>query len=50
LDEFRRAQIFELALTGGQTFLTTTELAALPKEAVAAATVFRVRAGEVTRE
>lgn len=45
LDENRRAQIFALALGGGQTFLTTTDLNALPPEVVARATVWVVRAG-----
>lgn len=47
LDEFRRAQIFALALSGGQTFLTTTDLNALPPEAVEKANVWRVRSGTV---
>jgi DNA replication and repair protein RecF len=45
LDEFRRAQIFALALSGGQTFLTTTDLAALPPDAIAQAAVWNVHAG-----
>ena len=49
LDETRRAQIFALALDGGQTFLTTTDLAALPPEAIARAAVWNVRAGVVER-
>jgi recF protein len=48
LDERRRAQIFALALSGGQTFLTTTDLAALPPEAVEQASVWDVTAGVVT--
>lgn len=47
LDERRRAQIFALALSGGQTFLTTTDLGALPASAVDAAHVFPVRAGRI---
>lgn len=47
LDESRRAQIFALALSGGQTFLTTTDLAALPLEAVQKAAVWNVRAGVI---
>ena len=50
LDEFRRAQIFALALSGGQTFLTTTDLAAIPKEAVGNATIWRVTNGIVEQE
>lgn len=49
LDETRRAQIFALALSGGQTFLTTTDLTAIPAEAVANAAVWNVRAGEVEK-
>ena len=50
LDERRRAQVFALALgpTGGQTFLTTTDLNALPAEARQQAAVWSVRAGAVT--
>lgn len=47
LDERRRAQIFALALSGGQTFLTTTDLAPLPAAAVEAAGVWTVRAGTI---
>jgi DNA replication and repair protein RecF len=47
LDERRRAQIFALALSGGQTFLTTTDLSALPLDAVKAGSVFTVRTGIV---
>jgi DNA replication and repair protein RecF len=47
LDERRRNQIFALALSGGQTFLTTTDLKALPPEAIAQAQVWRVTAGTV---
>ncbi|HVK05596.1 MAG TPA: DNA replication/repair protein RecF [Armatimonadaceae bacterium] len=50
LDERRRAQIFALALSGGQTFLTTTDLGALPEEAVARASVWNVTAGVVAPE
>jgi DNA replication and repair protein RecF len=49
LDERRRGQIFALALSGGQTFLTTTDLSAIPEEAVARAQVWRVTAGTVER-
>jgi DNA replication and repair protein RecF len=49
LDENRRAQIFALALGGGQTFLTTTDLTALPAEAVAQASVWNVKAGVVEK-
>ncbi len=48
LDERRRAQIFALALGGGQTFLTTTDLEALPPEARAEASVWSVKEGTVT--
>ncbi len=47
LDEKRRAQIFQLALSGGQTFLTTTDLSAIPPSAIAQATVWNVSAGTV---
>jgi DNA replication and repair protein RecF len=47
LDEQRRAQIFSLALGSGQTFLTTTDLDALPAEARERAAVWAVRAGTV---
>ncbi len=50
LDEFRRAQIFALALGGGQTFLTVTDLAALPPEAIARAQVWRVKEGVITKD
>jgi DNA replication and repair protein RecF len=50
LDEQRRAQIFALALSGGQTFLTTTDLAAIPPAAVAEGQVWRVTAGEVEKQ
>ncbi|MDX1934812.1 MAG: DNA replication/repair protein RecF [Capsulimonadales bacterium] len=49
LDEYRRARIFELALSEGQTFLTTTDLAAIPPEAIAQAAIWRVAAGTVER-
>lgn len=49
LDESRRAQILDLALGGGQTFLTTTDLDALPPEAVERAAVWTVRAGAIER-
>ena len=49
LDESRRAQIFALALSGGQTFLTTTDLSALPPEAVSIATVWQVEEARVER-
>ena len=48
LDEHRRAQIFILALSGGQTFLTTTDLKAMPSEMVAQARVWQVKAGSLT--
>ncbi len=48
LDEARRNQIFALALSGGQTFLTTTDLAPLPLDAVKAASVFSIRRGVLT--
>jgi len=48
LDETRRNQIFALALSGGQTFLTTTDIAPLPLDAVKAASVFAVRQGMLT--
>ncbi len=48
LDETRRNQIFALALSGGQTFLTTTDVAPLPLDAVKAASVFAVRQGMLT--
>ncbi len=49
LDEKRRAQIFALAIeSSGQTFLTTTDLSALPREAINKAAVWNVRAGVVT--
>lgn len=48
LDEARRGQIFALALSGGQTFLTTTDLGAIPADVVARATIWNVRTGEVT--
>jgi recombinational DNA repair ATPase RecF len=48
LDESRRREIFALALGGGgQTFLTTTDLDALPAEARRAATVWSVTSGRV---
>jgi DNA replication and repair protein RecF len=50
LDERRRAQIFALALSGGQTFLTTTDLSAIPADAVAEGQVWRVTAGEVDKQ
>lgn len=49
LDENRRAQIFAIALGGGQTFLTTTDLEALPPEAVEEATVWTIRAATVEK-
>lgn len=49
LDETRRNQIFSLALSGGQTLLTTTDLAPLPLDAVKAAQIFSVRGGVLTR-
>ena len=49
LDEFRRAQIFALALGGGQTFLTVTDLAALPPDAIAQAQIWRVKEGIITK-
>lgn len=45
LDESRRNQIFALALSGGQTFLTTTDLAPIPLDAVKSAHVSTVRQG-----
>ena len=46
LDEARRNQIFTLSLTGGgQTFLTTTDLAPIPLDAVKNARVVTVRQG-----
>ena len=48
LDESRRAQILALALGGGQTFLTTTDLDALPPEVVGRAQVWDVKAGVVS--
>ncbi len=48
LDEARRNQIFSLALSGGRTFLTTTDLAPLPLDAVKAASVFSIRRGVLT--
>lgn len=50
LDEFRRAQIFALALSGGQTFLTTTDLAAIPAEAIKNAAIWRVTNGHVAQD
>lgn len=50
LDGKRRAQIFALALSGGQTFLTTTDLTAIPPEAVEQAAVWNVTNGIVERE
>ena len=47
LDESRRAQIFALALSGGQTFLTATDLAALPPHAIEKATVWNIQKGAV---
>lgn len=47
LDENRRNQIFSLALSGGQTFLTTTDLTAIPTEVVASARVWNVREGTI---
>ena len=49
LDEKRRAQIFALALSGGQVFLTTTDLAALPKEVLEQACIWRVQNAIVER-
>ena len=48
LDEYRRAQIFALALSGGQTFLTATDLKSLPPETLADAKIWRVKAGALT--
>ena len=49
LDERRRAQIFALGIeSDGQTFLTTTDLDALPRAARDQATVWDVRNGSVT--
>ncbi len=49
LDENRRAQIFALAIANdGQTFLTTTDLDALPAAARDRAAVWDVRDGSVT--
>ena len=45
LDESRRIQIFALSLSGGQTFLTTTDLAPIPLDAVKNARVVTVRQG-----
>lgn len=45
LDESRRNQIFALSLSGGQTFLTTTDLAPIPLDAVKNARVVTVRQG-----
>ena len=45
LDESRRNQIFALSLTGGQTFLTTTDLSPIPLDAVKNARVITVRQG-----
>lgn len=45
LDESRRNQIFALALSEGQTFLTTTDLAPIPLDAVKNAKVVAVRQG-----
>ena len=45
LDESRRARVLALALSGGQTFLTTTDLEALPAEAVEKAAIWSVRGG-----
>jgi DNA replication and repair protein RecF len=50
LDEQRRAQIFALALKGGQTFLTTTDLNAIPSEALTHATIWNVAGGQVVKE
>lgn len=47
LDEKRRAQIFQLALSGGQTFLTTTDLTAIPPDVITQAVVWNVAAGVV---
>ncbi|GAB4462607.1 MAG: DNA replication/repair protein RecF [Armatimonadaceae bacterium] len=47
LDETRRAQIFALALSGGQTFLTTTDLTAIPPESIAEAAVWKIENGTV---
>lgn len=47
LDERRRAQIFALALGGGQTFLTTTDLGAIPADVVERAALWSVTAGTV---
>ena len=48
LDEHRRAEIFTLALSGGQTFLTTTDLKAMPPEMIAQARVWQVKSGCLT--
>ena len=45
LDESRRNQIFALSLTGGQSFLTTTDLSPIPLDAVKNARVITVRQG-----
>ena len=50
LDDARRAQIFRLALRGGQTFLTTTDIHALPPDVLADAAVWTVRAGAISGE
>jgi DNA replication and repair protein RecF len=49
LDEARRSQIFTLALGGGQTFLTTTDLSAIPASVVEQAQVWNVTNGVVSR-
>jgi len=48
LDETRRGQIFALALSGGQTFLTATDVQSLPASTVAEARIWHVNAGIVS--
>ncbi len=48
LDETRRGQIFALALSGGQTFLTATDVQSLPAATVAEARIWHVNAGIVS--
>jgi DNA replication and repair protein RecF len=43
LDEKRRAQIFALALSGGQVFLTTTDLEALPNTVLEHASIWGIK-------
>jgi len=50
LDEIRRARVFDIAMGGCQTFITTTHLDEMDERVSGTATVFRVDNGTVTRK